>query len=85
MISQYEKIVRSYKTGEYVPSGNFDAKSCGVWVKQYNKNFDGKTAEWWDRILQLYDADHDHGQDGQDPGDKSILDGGCGALPMSSP
>jgi hypothetical protein len=81
-LSQYEKIVRSYKTGEYVPLGDFDAKSCGVWVKQYNKNFDDKAAEWWDRILQLYDVDRDHDQD---PGDMSILDGGRAALPMSSP
>ena len=79
---QYEKVVRSYKTGTYVSSGDFRAKSCNYWIKQYNKNFDKKTADWWKAILQYYvvESNSEH----EEIGDMSILDEERAALPMSS-
>jgi len=52
-----------------------------TWVKQYNKNFNGKTGDWWEGILQHYvvaDSDTER------VGDMSILDEQWAALPMSS-
>ena len=78
---QYEKVIQSYQTGVYVPRGNFCAKSCNMWVRQYNKNFN-KTANWWKSILECYiimpNSDH------KMIGELSILDEGRGYLPMSS-
>jgi hypothetical protein len=79
---QYEKIIRSYKTGIYVPSGDFSAKSCNAWVKQYNSNFNRMTAECWEEILEYYDIACD--SDIERAGDLLILDEGQAALPMSS-
>jgi hypothetical protein len=80
---QYEKVVRAYKTGFYVSSGDFRAKSCNTWVKVYNKNFNKITAERWEDLLQHYDVapDSEH----ERVGDMSILDEARAALPMSSP
>jgi hypothetical protein len=82
-ISQYEKIARSYKLGHYVHAGDFEAKTCNMWVKQYNKNFDGKTAEWWEKLLTFYGADAIIESDVE--GGESILDEQRAALPISSP
>ena len=81
---QYEKVVRSYKTGVYAPTGDFCAKWCSMWVRQYNKNFD-KNNDWWSDLLWGYDIAR-VGQDEQADGggDRSTLDEGRAALPMSS-
>jgi hypothetical protein len=81
-LSQYEKVVRSYKTGVYVPSGDFSAKLCNTWVKQYNRNFNKVSQERWEEILTYYDITPTSDIEGV--GDQSILDEGRGALPMSS-
>jgi hypothetical protein len=77
---QYEKVVRSYKTGVYAPTGDFSAKWCNKWVRQYNKNFD-KDDDWWSELLTHYDVTR-VGQFEQ--ADMSTLDEGRAALPMSS-
>jgi hypothetical protein len=66
----------------YIPSGDFSAKSCNTWVKQYNSNFDRITTERWEEILEYYDIGCD--SDVERVGDQSILDEGQGDLPMSS-
>ena len=77
---QYEKVVRSYKTSVYIPTGDFSAKWCNTWVRQYNKNFD-KDDSWWSDLLEHYDV----GGVGQaERADTSTLDDGRAALPMSS-
>src|SRR5260370_35320907 len=76
-----QKVVWSYRTGTYTSSGQFRAKLCSTWVKQYNKNFDRKTGDWWEGILQHYvvvDSDTER------VGNMSILDEQRVALPMSS-
>ena len=80
--SQYEKVARSYKLGYYIHSGDFEAKTCNMWVRQYNKNFDGKTAQWWEKILTFYSADT---AVESDVGGDSIIDKKRAALPISSP
>lgn len=77
---QYEKVIRSYKTGVYVPTGDFSAKWCNMWVRQYNKNFD-KDDYWWNDLLEHYDVT-EVGQ--YEQADISTLDEGRAALPMSS-
>ena len=81
MSLQYEKVIRSYRSGVYVPSGDFSAKLCNTWVKQYNKNFDKMTPEWWEDILNYYSVVPK--LDGERLGDESILDEGRADLPMS--
>jgi len=77
---QYEKVTRSYKTGVYVSMGDFRAKLCNKWVKQYNKNFDKTTAKWWNSILQYYvDGDPDC----EDDDEMSNLDDTRAALPRT--
>jgi hypothetical protein len=49
-----EKVVRSYKTGSYVSSGDFSARLCNTWVRQYNKNFNKMTAKHWEEVLEYY-------------------------------
>jgi hypothetical protein len=80
-LSQYEKVVRSYKSGVYTPSGDFSAKLCNTWVKQYNKNFDKMTPERWEDILAYYSVTPK--SDNERLGDQSILDEGRADLPMS--
>lgn len=80
--SQYEKVIRSYKTGVYVPAGDFSAKTCNTWIKQYNSNFNRMSAERWEEILEYFDIACD--SEVERVGDQSILDEGRGALPMSS-
>jgi hypothetical protein len=80
---QFEKCVRSYKTGAYVSSGSFHAKVCNTWVKQYNKNFNQKSDDWWSAILQHYAVAESDSEVGR-VGDMSILDEQRAALPMSS-
>jgi hypothetical protein len=77
---QYEKVVRSYKTGVYVPTGDFCAKWCNTWVRQYNKNFN-KDNDWWSDLLEHYDV---AGVGLSEQVDMSTLDEGRAALPMSS-
>ncbi len=80
--SQYEKVIQSYKTGIYIPSGNSSAKTCNTWVKQYNVNFNKMSDKCWEEILKYYDtapySDFGGGVE------QSILDEGWAALPMSS-
>jgi hypothetical protein len=80
--SQYKKVIRSYKTSMYVLSGDFSAKLCNTWVKQYNLNFDRITAECWEEILEYYDIVCD--SDIERVGNQSILDKGQADLLMSS-
>jgi hypothetical protein len=75
--------VQSYKTGVYVASGDFSAKSCNTWVRQYNKNFDKKTIDWWDAVLEHYEVVPD--SEPSRIGEMSMLDDEQAALPMSSP
>jgi hypothetical protein len=82
MSMQYEKVVRSYKTGVYVPTGDFCAKWCNTWVRQYNKNFN-KDDSWWSDLLGHYNI-AGIGQSKQADMDMSTLDEGQAALPMSS-
>jgi hypothetical protein len=53
-----------------------------MWIRQYNKNFNKKTADWWKGILEYYvtrpESDHEM------IGETSILDEGRAFLPMSS-
>lgn len=73
-------MIRSYRNGVYSVA-DFRAKSCNTWIRQYNKNFDKKTTDWWTNILENYvtvsDSEHEK------VGDMSILDEGRAALPMS--
>ena len=78
---QYEKVIQSYKTGIYIPTGDFSAKWCNTWVRQYNKNFN-KDDDWWSELLEHYDAAGGMGQFEQV--DMSTLDEGRAAMPMSS-
>jgi hypothetical protein len=78
---QFERAARVYKTGIYVNPGDFCAKSCNSWVKAYNNNFNGKSAAWWEGILEHYDVAE---SEPERVGDMSILDETRGALPMSS-
>jgi hypothetical protein len=79
---QYEKVVRSYRTGVYVSSGDFSAKTCNTWVKQYNANFNKMSDKRWEEILEYYDTEHYSDTGGGV--EQSILDEGRAALPMSS-
>lgn len=54
-----------------------------MWVKQYNQNFDKKTMDWWDAMLQYYSVVAD--SELSRIGEMSILDEDWVALPMSSP
>lgn len=78
---QFERVARAFKTGVYVNPGDFCAKSCNSWVKAYNNNFTGKSAEWWEKLLEHYDVAE---SEPERVGDMSILDEARGALPMSS-
>jgi len=80
ILTSYEKVVRSYKTGIYVSMGDFRAKLFNKWVKGYNKNFDKTTAEWWNNILRYYVDDSDD-SDCEHSGDD--LDETRDALPRS--
>jgi len=80
ILTAYEKIIRSYKTGVYVSMGNFRANLCNNWVKQYSKNFDKTTAKWWNDILKYYvDDDSDCGN----VDEMSTLGETRAALPMT--
>ncbi|KAF7436244.1 hypothetical protein PC9H_003073 [Pleurotus ostreatus] len=78
LLTSFEKAVRSHKTGQYVGT-DFNEKTCGLWVKQYNKNFDSKSDEWWDRVLAPYCDTSDVEEDVE----MSMLDEGRAMLPMS--
>ena len=79
---KYERVVRSYKTGIYAPIGDFSAKWCNKWVRQYDQNFNNKMDSWWNDLLEHYNVTEvGHIKDV----DMSMLDEGRGALPMSSP
>jgi hypothetical protein len=80
-LSQYEKVIQSYKSGVYIPSGDFSMKMCNTWVKQYNKNFDKMTPKQWEDTLNYYSITPK--LDSERLGDQSILDEGCVDLPMS--
>jgi hypothetical protein len=80
---QFERAARTYKTGIYVNPGDFCAKLCKSWVKAYNNNFAGKSAEWWESLLEHYDVSVSESET-EKVGDMSILDETRGALPMSS-
>ena len=61
--------------------GDFHAKSCNLWIKAYNNNFVGKSAEWWESLLGNYVVAK---SEPEKIGDMSILDETHGALPMSN-
>lgn len=79
---QFERAACAYKTGVYINPGDFSAKSCNSWIKAYNNNFAGKSAEWWKSLLEHYVIAE---SEPERVGDMSILDETRGALPMSSP
>jgi hypothetical protein len=81
---QYEKVVRSYKTGIYISSGPFSAKSCNSWVKSYNKNFNRMTAKQWEDLLSGHYTTGVADNEVERVGDMSMLDEAWGELPMSS-
>jgi len=82
ILTACEKIVRSYKDGLYTPSSQICAKSCNMWARQYNKNFDDRTDEWWKTTLACYTGT---ASESDSEGSERSIDETRDMLPRSSP